>query len=228
MAVGQSVRAVDGGHIKGAVAAQVPNVIEILWTTGLPNGKTGTCKVHGHYTVAPGDMQALANSLATAWSTAWGTNLAPLMHTATALQGLFVRDMTSATLPIYAGNLTAVPGTGTGNALPLENAIAVTENILGRGKGAKGRFFLGGFVVGEDTAVGGITPAAKTAIDAFGLQIFNAIKAQNLLPCVAKVHRQEYITLTGATIPERLATFTEVTSYVCRDLHWDTQRRRGN
>lgn len=222
---GQSVRAVDGGHIKGAQA--VPAVIEILWRTLLPSGKTSSNKVHGHYTTSPPNMQTLANSLATAWSSAWGTNLAPIMHTSTVLSGLFIRDMTSPTLPIFQGTLTALPGTGTGNAFPSENAIVVTENINGRGKGLKGRFYLGGFVVSEGSGTGGISVAAQTAINAFGTAIFNAITAQSLTPCVAQVARQDYVSLTGATIPARQAGFVAVNSYTCRDLNFDTQRRRG-
>lgn len=205
----------------------MPAVIEILWRTLLPSGKTGSNKVHGHYTAQPPSMQSLANSLASAIGSAWGTNLAPHMSTSTQLSAVYIRDMTSAANPIFQGTLSAIPGTGTGNALPSDVALAVTENILARGKGMKGRFYLGGFVVGEDTANGSVPASLQTAVNAFGTALFNAITAQSLTPCVAQVHRQEYISLTGATIPERQASFVAVTSYVCRDLNWDTLRRRG-
>src|SRR5262244_1511662 len=119
MTMPQSVRAVDGGHIKGKAA--VPAVIEVIWTTALPSGKVGHCVVHGHYTTAPGNMQTLATALATAISSAWSTNLAGLMHTTTSLTGVFIRDMTAPTNPIFQGAMSAVPGTGTGGALPSEN-----------------------------------------------------------------------------------------------------------
>ena len=225
MTIPSSIRAVDGGKIKGAQA--VPSVIEIMWTTGLPGGKVSHNKVHGHYTTAPPNMQTLVNALTTAISSAWSSNLAPLMSTLTALQGVFIRDMTATTNPIFQGTLTAVPGTGVGNAMPNENAIVVTENVTSRGRGLKGRFYLGGFVVGENTTAGGITPAAQTAINGFGTALFNAITAQSLTPCVAQVARQQYIGLTGAVHQARQANFVAVTSYVCADLAWDTQRRRG-
>jgi hypothetical protein len=106
-------------------------------------------------------------------------------------------------------------------------AAVLTEQIAARGRGLKGRVFLGGWDVGADAGNGIIAPAAVTAINNYGTAVFSAISAAQLTPCVAQPARQTYLGLTGTTHPARVAASVFVTSYTCRDNKWDTQRRRG-
>jgi len=221
-----SQKKIDGGKIPGP--ANVPSVIEIALQFLLPNGKIARNVVHGAYTVAPPNMQTLANALFTSISSAWGTRLGALMSTGTTFQNVQVRDMTSFTNPIYISTGTAQPGTGSATPMPADAAIVLTEQIAARGKGMKGRIYLTGWVVTADGGSGLITVAAQTACNQFGSDLLAAISGQSLVPCVAQVARQQYQGITGTVHPARSANHVTVTSYQCRDLEWDTQRRRGN
>jgi hypothetical protein len=233
MSLAASTKKHDAGRIPGPW--NCPGVVEIRMQQGLPNGKTIFSTIHGSYASAPSNMQGLANSLWSSLSSAWSANLAQYMHPQTTFQAVQIRDMASYTNPVFFGTGTAVPGTGTGVALPESNAIAMTENIASRGKGLKGRVFLGGWVQGADVTTGGISTAVQTAINAFGTAITAALNASTpqLTPCVAQAARYAYIGYTGTTHqargnagPPPVGTHVTVNSYVCRDLVWDTQRRR--
>lgn len=219
-----SVRKKDGGKIAGP--ANVPSTIEIKFQIALPNTKLSFGVFHGFYTTPPASMQSVASAFFTSLSSAWGTNLASYMATATLFQNVFCRDMTSSLNPVYVGTGTAVPGTSVSVAMPVNNAIALTENIAARGKGMKGRVYLGGWATNADAGGGQILAAVQTALNAFGTAVFNAINAQSLTPCVAQVARAQYQGLTGTVHAARLASHVNVTTYTCRDLLWDTQRRR--
>lgn len=220
-----SVKKVDGGHIKGAQA--VPNVIEFHCIVQGANLKSASFIFHGHFTTPPANMQTLAGTAWTTLSTAWGTNIAPHCPAATQFNAVQIRDMTATSNPIFIGTGAAVPGTGALPAMPASNAVVLTENINARGRGLKGRIYIGGWDTSADAGAGSISTAAQTAANAFGTAIQNFLTGNALSPCVAQVHRQAYQSYTGATHAERLASFVGVTSYTVNNLRWDTQRRRG-
>lgn len=221
-----SVKKKDGGKIPGP--ANVPAVIEIRNQVQLSNTKLSYFTVHGFYTVAPANMQTLANSLFTSISSAWSTNFAPLMPAQTLYQNVYIRDMTNFLNPVYNGTGTAVGGTSptTNATLPSNLAAVITENIATRGKGMKGRIYIGGWAANADAGAGVIATVTMTALTAFGTAVFNAISGQSLVPCVAQVARQQYQGVTGTVHPARAANHVNVTSYAPRDNIWDTQRRR--
>lgn len=225
MAIATSQRAVDGGRIKGPAAC--PAVVEVVMRFTLPNQKTAHVGCHGHYTTPPANMQSLADALYVSLKGAWSTNLGGLMATTTLFTGLSARDMTAITNPAFEAAGASVAGTGPGIPMPPDVSGVLTENVTTRGRGAKGRMYIPGWSVDADAAGGQMTDATKTSLDAFGTALFNALTTQTLTPCVAKVARQAYIGLDGTNHPARTATFAPVTSYVCKDLEWDTQRRRG-
>jgi hypothetical protein len=214
----------DGGHIPGAQA--VSNVIEIRFSVMLPNQKLIYHTAHGAFVGTAPSMATVAQALWSSISSAWSTNLAPLMSTATQFQQVFIRDMTAVTNAVFVGTGAAIPGTSASPAMPVNAAIVLTENVAQRGRGAKGRIYLGGFATNADVGNGLITAAAQTAINAFGTGLANAINAQSLTPCVAQVHRAQYQGVTGTVHAERQPSHVTVTSYTCQNLIWDTQRRR--
>jgi len=227
MATGQSQRKIDGGKIKGG--ENVPSCIEVRTIWSIANGKNISAVCHGRYSTAPTNMQTLAESLFTGIKSGWTANLAPISDAGTSILRVQIRDMTSHTNPVFESTGAAAPGTGPGVAMPADSAIVLTEQVSMRGRGLKGRMYLGGFSVDADGGGGLMSVAAQTAATAFGTAVFNTLTAQNLTPCVAQVDRQDYIGLDGAAHAARTANSNVlVSSYVCKDREWDTQRRRGN
>lgn len=224
----QSSKRVDAGRIKGA--ADIPQVIEIRFQVALPNSKLSFGAFHGYYTTVPASLQTLANSLFSSISSAWSSNLGLYMTAgppATTFQFVYVRDMTSHLNPVFTSTGAAVLGTSASPAMPPGAAIVLTENIASRGKGLKGRVYLGGWSTNADAGGGQIAGVVQTAVTAFGTAVLNAINGQNLLPCVAQPHRQQYTGITGTVHADRPANHVQVNSYVCRDVIWDSQRRRA-
>lgn len=221
----QSTKKTDAGRVPGPQA--VPNVIEIKIQSPFAGGRSMFYSLHGAFTTAPSNMQTLANALFTSLSSAWNTNLASLMAPTTSVTNVYVRDMTSTTNPVFVGTGTAVVGTSASIAMPPGAAIVMTENINARGRGAKGRVYLGGWATNADASGGQIAAASQTAVNNFGTAVFNAISGQSLTPCVAQPHRQAYTGVTGTNHVDRPASHVAVTSYTCRDLAWDSQRRRA-
>ena len=220
-----SQRRVDGGHIKGA--ANVPSVVEIRQIISTPDGVAASNTFHGFYTGAAPNIATVAAALFTSLSNAWVVNLGPHMDSATVFERVECRDMTDHTLPVFIGTGTPVAGGDATGTLPGEMAAVLTENVNVRGKGAKGRVYLGGWGATANATGGVISAPTVAAINAYGTAVFNAITAQALTPCVAKVHRQQYISLTGATLQDRPAGHANVLTYTSRDNHWDSQRKRG-
>lgn len=219
-----SQRAVDGGHIKGA--QPVPLCYEIVMRQTLPNAKVATMKAHAKYVTPATNMQTAVNSLYTAISAAWLSNLAPLMHSTTRFNSVSLRDMASVTNPVFLSTGAAVPGSGVGNALPSQDCVTLTAHINQRGKGLSGRSYWSGWIVDADAGNGLIDVAVQAAMDQFGQALFTALQNIPATPAVAQVERAAYISLTGATIQHRPANTALVLSYTCKDLFWDTQRRR--
>lgn len=224
MGLPESVRAVDGGHIKGAQT--VPLCYEIVLLQALPNSKIAHMKLHGRYTAPGANMQNVVNNLFTAISAAWSSRLGALMHTSSSLLSAELRDMAATTNPVFVSQGTATAGTGIEDAMPVQDCIVLTEHVNMRGKGLSGRTYWSGWTTAADAGGGQISAAAQTAMNGFGTDIFAAIQAMPATPCVAQVERAAYISLTGATIQHRPANTATVSSYTCKDLFWDTQRRR--
>jgi hypothetical protein len=220
----QSQKKKDGGRIPGP--QNCANVGEFRFQVQLPNSKLSYWTVHGYFGGTISVTQSMANSLFSAVSSAWTSNLTPFLATTTILQNCQIRDMTSYTNPILTSVGTAVPGTSASPAMPVNNAIVITENLNIRGRGAKGRIYLGGWSTNAESPPGVIAPGLVTALGAFCTALFNAVTAAPSTPAVAKVHRAEYYGVTGTLHPERLSTYATVNQYVVRDNVFDTQRRR--
>lgn len=225
MTIPQSTKKVDAGRVKGALA--VPNVIEIAIKQTGANGKQANFACYGAYASAPPSLASLATALWNAISGAWSTNLAPQMAPAAEITSVWIRDMSNVNNPIVVGTGPAIPGTGTGNPLPPETAIVITENINARGRGLKGRMYLGGFVDSAGGANGIISAGGQAAVQGFATALFNAITTNSLTPCVPQVARNQYIGFTGTVHAARTPTHVTCSQYVLRNNEFDTQRRRG-
>jgi hypothetical protein len=220
-----SQRKIDGGHIKGAQPC--PNVCEIKCVGTGANGKRNTFTLHGFFSGASPVNQTLAGQLWTSISTAWNSNLAPQMVPAATFTAVEIRDMTLPTNPVFVGTGTALVGTGTPPAVAPENAIVLTEDVQKRGRGLKGRIYLGGWSNTADAGNGVISAGASGAATGFATALFAAVSGAGLTPCVAELPRQAYTGLTGTTHQQRAADHPPVSTYRLRNNEWDTQRRRG-
>jgi hypothetical protein len=220
-----SQKKIDGGKIKGAQPCA--NTVEIRVVGTASNSKQQSITVHGFFSGASPVSQALADTLWTSISTAWNSNLAPQMVPAATIQAVHIRDMTIPTNPVFIGTGTALAGTGAPPAVAPENAVVLTENVTMRGRGLKGRMYLGGWANTADAGNGVISSAASTAASGFGTALFNAITGAGLTPCVAQVPRQQYQGLTGTVHAARTQGHPPVSNYTLRNNEWDTQRRRG-
>jgi hypothetical protein len=229
MAIAQSTRKHDAGRVPGPF--QIPSVIEIVLGTQLTTTKMMFSKLHGSYTTAPANMLTLANALMSAFSSAWTTNLAPLMATTTIFQWVTVRDMSSSANLATQSTGASVAGTSASIAMPLGAAVVMTEDVNIRGRGSKGRIYLGGWATNADAAGGQITAATQTAVDNFGTAVLNALNTNSLTPALAQPPRANYMGVTGTVHPARgeapNGTHATVTAYVCSNLRWDSQRRLG-
>jgi hypothetical protein len=220
-----STKKTDAGHSKGA--QPVPSCIEIACKQVGANGKQANFAFHGAYATAPPSLVTLAQSLFTAISGAWSSDLASLMVPASMFQAVWIRDMSNVNNPVVVGTGTAVPGTGSVPALPPEVAAVITENINARGRGMKGRVYIGGFAQAADAGNGVMSAAAQTGLSSFATAVFNAITSNSLTPCVAQPARLQYQGFTGTIHPARVAKTVTCSQYVLRNSEWDTQRRRG-
>lgn len=226
MTIPQSVKAKDAGRIPGAAA--VPNCIEIGVYWSQVNSKVAHCYLHGRnlgtFTADVGH----ANTLMTDIGGAWSTRLGIYAPTSTSLLMVSVRDMTNPTFPIFNSTGPAVAGGSTNAAMPPEVALVMTENVNVRGRGAKGRIYLPCWATNADAGGGVAIAAVQTAINQFGTDLVAFLQGISLVPCVAKPGRAEYIGVTGTHHALRNPTTADVTSYTCRDLIWDAQRRRSS
>lgn len=228
MSIQQSTKKKDAGRIPGP--QNVRNCVEIKLVWSVPNGKLNHCIVHGSYATSMPAGQNLANTLFGSISSAWSSDLGqycPAGPPTTTFTQVQVRDMASFTNPIFVSVGTGVNGTSTSAAMPASSAIVLSENLVIRGRGQKGRVYLPGWATNADAGGGQIVGTAVTAVTAFGTALFNAITAAGLTPCVAKVARQQYMGYTGTVHPARTDTTVAVTSYSCLDNRWDQQRPRN-
>jgi hypothetical protein len=237
MSLAQSTKKHDAGRIPGVWSC--PSTLEIRLQSILPNGKLMFYKWFGVYSAPPPNMQTLCNTLFTNLTGQWTTNLAAYMHANTACQQLYIRDMALPTNQVFQVTPapTAVAGTGgAAVAMPENAAIVMTASIASRGRGMKGRTYLGGWVQSADVTTGGISATVQTAINTFGTGIISVLNAQSLTASLAQAPRNAYMGVTGTSHVARgtpaaggnppQGTHVTVLSWYCRDLIWDTQRRR--
>jgi len=106
-----------------------------------------------HFTAPPGpdapDPAALASDLA-GW---WIANIAPISHTSHILQNVTCTDLSAAGPPavIYSTGLPS-PGLQTGDPMPNNAALVMSEHTALRGRSYRGRIYVGG--IAESNSLG--------------------------------------------------------------------------
>jgi hypothetical protein len=221
----QSTKKTDAGRIGGP--APVPLGVEMRLRFQLANQKIATCTLHAQNQGSFLASGTMANTLFDAFKTSWQSNLASLMASTTLFIGILLRQMDDPQSPEYASTTTQVAGSGGATAMPQDVALVLTEDLLARGRGAKGRIYVPGWSTVADAGTGQATTAARDALTAWGTGLSTAMQTNGILHAVAKPARREYIGTSGTVHAERQATTILCSAYICKNTEWDTQRRRG-
>jgi len=224
MTMPHSQKAVDGGRIGGPQA--VPSGIEIVIAFTLINNAIGHVTFNGRNLGSFVATVPMASTLFNEISAAFTTRVGSLTPTGCNMLAVQLRDMSDVTNPVLVSTSTAVAGTSASPGMPPEVALVLTENVVQRGRGAKGRIYWPCWATNADAGQGQATSAAQNNLQLLGSDIYTIISNHGLHPAVAKVHRQQYQGVTGTIHPDRPAAAIDVTSYTVRNPVWDTQRRR--
>lgn len=218
----------DPGAIPGPVV--IPNCARVRLNWNLTGGTVAHNVLYAQYDGDPGLSPAVAEAIRSS-ITAPGnwTTLAGFIAPTASLAGVTVLDVRDATSTEFNSTGSAVPGTSTGTALPDEVAAVVTLRTGNRGPAGRGRMYLPGFATNAGGTGGVIAAACVTAITAWAsTQLANAIATNVGTLSLGLRARAAYTSpITGRVFPARPAAAVPVTSIVCRDNHWDSQRRRG-
>lgn len=218
----------DPGRIPGPVV--IPNCaqVRLFWTLG--NGKTATNVVHGAYSGTFTPSITMANQLMTALIGALTSSLlGQNLHTSTALAGVGVRDLSAAHTTEFVSNVAASAGTGTGTALPPQNALVVTLRTGQAGQAGRGRIYYPGWASSADVGNGVASAAAQGAASSFTNSLSTSMAQSGiaLIFSIAHPARNGYTGKTGTVHPARAAGTVPITTILCENGVWDTQRRRA-
>jgi hypothetical protein len=154
------------------------------------------------------------------------------------LQLVGVRDISAPNLPEFFDSGPAVPGAGTADTLPGQNAVCITLRTAGAGQSFRGRTYLGGWTEASNTPTGQIDPGTAN----FAVDFVNAVKSAMATVglAMAVVSRPSLlVTITTDTTnadgshsikvqtrKARPGGHANVTSIEARNEVWDSQRRR--
>jgi len=218
----------DPGHIAGPIVA--PNCMQIRWIWLQVNGKTGFNITHARYSGGFPGTTAMADALTVALQNLFNTHGIPtFMPAGTVLAGVDLRDINSANNPIIDRSTAAtLPGTSVSLPMPNEMAIALTLRTARTGQAFRGRIFIPGWSANAAAAGGVVDPTLKADLDALATGLRGVYSGQGLTMCLALPARAGYTSpRTGRVHPPRDAQTADVTAVICRDNHFDSQRRRG-
>lgn len=212
-----------GGKIKIPSCAQVT----VNWT--LPDAKQAHNVLYGRYSGTLNPTQAMVNAMFSALGSGAGwTGFAGGIATTVSLLSVSIRDVNDIDLPMITSNVAALPGTGIGSSLPSEVAVCITFRTAKAGQSGRGRMYTPPMVVGAGAAGDIIASNIVTGINNWASANIPAMmSAGGMVHVLGLQERAAYTGSTGTQHPARAATSQPVTSYIVRDNHWDSQRRRG-
>ncbi len=216
----------DLGHIGGPIV--IPGCVQVRFRWALNNGKIGKNVMYG--TVGGGFVAtaAVAEALRAAISGAgtW-TALAAYIAPGTSIAGVDLLDVRTANNAIVSSTGAALPGTSAQGAIPEEMAVALTLRTAKTGPAYRGRIYIPGLATNAIGAAGVVLAATVTALSNFGGAIPGLLSGQGITMAIGQPARAAYTGSTGTFHAARVAQSTPVTSVLCRDNHFDSQRRRG-
>lgn len=217
----------DPGHIAGPVV--IPNAIQMRFRWNLMDGKVAHNVMYGQVGGGFVPTAVIAENLRTAIAGAgtW-TALAAYLAPTTSLAGVDLLDVRSSGNAIVSSTGAALPGTSASGAMPDEVCACLTLRTAKTGQSNRGRLFIPGFASNAMGAGGIILAATVTALSNFGAALPGLFLGQSITLSIGNPARNAYVSAkTGRSFGPRAAGLVPVTSVLCRDNHWDTQRRRG-
>jgi len=139
----------------------VQNVVQAQLNGTIGNGKWSNT-IYLQYTGTAPQVADL-NTIATGITTAWNTNIAPLVPTTAALATINLADLTAPTASTLRGASAVAAGTRAGTQMPNSAALVVSELCNLRYRGGHPRNYLPAGVIADVTTGSQWTTAFKTA-----------------------------------------------------------------
>jgi hypothetical protein len=216
----------DPGHIPGPIV--IPNCIQVnlMWTQD--DGKQAVNVLHarvpGTYTPTVGQANGLLGLMG---GDLFNQGILGHMPATSALAAVHMRDLRAPMLPFILSDGPTHPGTSIAAALPNEVAIVLTEKTGLSGPSNRGRIYLPNWDASAVAAGNVIDPSLVNDLTGLGAMWMASFAASGLTMCIGQPARAAYTGSTGRDHPARPAGTVDVTQVVCRDNHFDTQRKRG-
>jgi len=217
----------DQGHIKGKVV--IPNCCQVRLDWRLEDAKLAHNVMYMSVPAGFVPTVTVANSIFGVLTTAYNTSLLQTFHPATTfMHAISLRDMRVIDQPYITSTSSESFGTSPSPSLPDEVAVALTFRTNIVGPGGRGRVYIPGYATNALGAGNVVAAAAVTATNAFGQNFQSACQAGGGTFSLGLPARAEYTSSkTGTLHPARAARTEPITTVLCRDNHWDSQRRRG-
>lgn len=205
----------------------IPNTLQIRLRWTLPNGKFAHNVLHGIVDGGLDNSVLLANSIYDAIAgSGETTTYLDFLSSETSLDFVDIRDVRTENQTLYQSEGAALPGTGTGNALPEEVSLVVTLRSALAGPAHRGRVYLTGFDDSVLDVDGHCVSGCATAARNFVVAISGALLANGVALGIGHRGHDEYTNSAGNTVLAELPGTDLVTSILVRDNVFDSQRRR--
>jgi hypothetical protein len=218
----------DLGHIAGPKI--IPNCAMVRINWNLTDGKVGHNVMYASWSGTPSLSATLAESLRAAFvaGTPWST-LAAFFGTTTSLASVTLLDVRSNNATEINSTGAATPGVSGGTLMPDEVAAVITLRTAGRGPSGRGRIYVPGWASNAQGSGGVMGAAVVAALTNWAVTNVKAAIDSQLGPLSLGLPARAAYTspVTGRVFPARPAGTVVVTSVVCRNNTWDSQRRRG-
>lgn len=227
MTMPQSVKRKDAGRIGGPII--IANCIEVDLVWNITGSKQVKNVLHGQVAGGFTATAAIAEAVRAAIvaSGQW-TAYKPYVNAGCSFQGVNLRDLRTANMPLVSSTGGSTAGTGAGLALAAGVAACITLRTASAGRGGRGRVYLPGLdSTSLNTTTGNFLAAFQTAAQNFMTEVGTALAASAITLSIANPARQQFTGITGTVHPARPANLLNVTSNTMRSLTPTSQRRRS-
>jgi len=213
------------GYVPGPLV--IPSTLQVRLGWVLPNGKSASNVLHAIVDDGLDNSVLLANSIYDAIAgSGETTTYLDFLSSETSLAFLDIRDLRTGSQTLFQSEGAALPGTGSGNALPEEVSLVVTLRSALAGRAHRGRVYLTGFDDSVLDVDGHCVSGASTAARNFVVAISGAMLTNGLALGIGHRGHAEYINAHGGTVAAEAPGTDLVTSILVRDNVFDSQRRR--
>lgn len=200
----------------------VPSTIqaELWWTVG---GRITKNVIHGTVAAGYSTTVANANAMTTALNSLFNSSgLNAFFGSTSTGPNVHLRDIRDVGFSLVDTSIVGASGTGTGDLLPRQTAAVLTIRTGRAGRSFRGRMYIPAMLETANGPDNHIIAAAKTALDAYANGFIAAVNQNGFALGVMSrplYNDDDTIRVQGFT--------TTAINVLCRDLVWDTQRRRA-